>query len=202
MANRQKGHAKTFVMIFAACGALLFIALAGMGLYVYAPLDARNDSMSPTINHGDHFLFSKRAYDFAAPQLGDVIVFTLPKSNVWDVKRVVGLPGHRIQMIGPSLTINGDYIVLVGGAGRYSETLPNGAKYNVHVVSRGWNDYWTPQYLVPEGQYFVLGDNRDESVDSRDMVNVGFVDKESILGRVRWRFWDGARQHIDASAIK
>ena len=201
MADRAKDHPNLSAMINAAFGALLLIALVAAGLYTYQTFDAQDDSMSPTINEGDYFLSSKHAYDFAPPQLGDVIVFTVPKLNVRSVRRVVGLPGDRVQMIGHHLTINGDYIGLAGGDGEYSETLPNGATYEVRVRQRHWNDYWTPQYLVPEGHYFVLGDNRDYSHDSRDMDNVGFVAKEDILGKVMWRFWDGARQQIDASNI-
>jgi signal peptidase I len=199
MAKRAKGHPNSSVMINATFGALLLIALVAAGLYAYQTFDAEDDSMSPTINKGDYFLSSKRAYDFTPPQLGDVIVFT--KLKVRSVRRVVGLPGDRVQMIGHHLAINGHIIGLAGGDGQYNETLPNGAAYEIRVRQRHWNDYWTPQYLVPEGHYFVLGDNRDNSTDSRDMDNVGFVAKENILGKVTWRFWDGTRQQMDASAI-
>jgi signal peptidase I len=201
MSNRAKDHPTPSVMINAAFGALLLIALVAAGLYAYESFDAQTNTMSPTMNEGDYFVISKRAYNVVNPQLGDVIVFTIPKWNIRSVGRVVGLPGHRIQMIEQSLTIDGQYIVRVGRDPEYSETLPNGAKYTVRAPEMGRNEYWTPQYLVPEGHYFVLGDNRDHSADSRDMDHVGFVAKESIVGKVTWRFWDGTRQQIDASAI-
>lgn len=189
-------------MINAAFGALLLIALVGASFYSYELFDAQTNTMNPTMKEGDYFLISKRVYDFSAPELGDVIVFTIPNWNLLSVGRVVGLPGQRIQMIGSSLTINGQYIVRVGLDPVYSETLPNGAKYTVRAPERAWNDSWTPQYLVPEGHYFVLGDNRDHSIDSRDMEHVGFVAKQDILGKVEWRVWDSARQRITASAMK
>ena len=202
MANRARARAKSLAMNLAWCAALLLIGLVGAGLYTYELFDAQTNSMNPTMKEGDYFLISKRAYDSATPQLGDVIVFTIPNWNLRSVGRVVGLPGHRVQMIGSSLTINGQYIVRVGIADpEYSETLPNGAKYNVRAPQRGRNDYWTPQYLVPEDYYFVLGDNRDHSIDSRDMEHVGFIAKEDIIGKVQWRFWDSTRQQVDASAV-
>lgn len=203
MASRAKGRASTSAKINIAFGAILLIGLVGASFYSYELFDAQTNSMRPTMNEGDYFLISKRAYNFAKPQLGDVIVFTIPRWNLQSVGRVVGLPGHRIQMIESSLTINGEYIVRVGAGldPEYSETLPNGAKYTVRAPSRPRNDSWTPQYLVPEGHYFVLGDNRDHSVDSRDMEHVGFIATEDVVGKVMWRFWDGTSQQFDASAV-
>jgi signal peptidase I len=200
MANRAKARAKFLAVIL--FDIMLIVGLAGAWLYIYEPFDAQTNSMTPTINEGDHFLVSKRAYDFAAPQLGDVILFEIPSWDLWSVARVVGLPGHRVQMIGSSLTINGQYIGRAGRDPDYTETLPNGVKYDVRAPFRGRNDSWTPQYLVPDGHYFVLGDNRDHSIDSRDMEHVGFIAKEDILGKVQWRFWDGTRQQLDASVVK
>lgn len=188
-------------MILASCVAMLTIGLVVTRLYIYEPFDAQTNTMSPTINEGDTVLISKRAYEFGTPQLGDVIVFTIPNWNLLSVGRVVGLPGHRIQMIGQSLTIDGVSIIREGVDREYTETLPNGTRYKVLAPQLGWNEYWTPQYLVPEGHYFVLGDNRDHSADSRDMAHVGFIAKEDVIGKVQWRLWDGTRQQIDASAV-
>jgi signal peptidase I len=110
-----------------AFGALLFVALVGAGLYTYEVFDAQTHSMSPTMNEGDYFLISKRAYDFETPQLGDVILFKIPDWDLWSVARVVGLPGHRVQMIGSSLTIDGQHIGRAGRDPEYTETLPNGS---------------------------------------------------------------------------
>jgi signal peptidase I len=201
MAKRAKDHPKPSVMINTMVGVLFFIALLAAGFYAYQPFDAQTNSMSPTINEGDYVLISKRAYAFATPQLGDVIVFTIPTWNLQSVGRVVGLPGDRIQMIGSSLTINGQYIGRAGKDTEYVETLPNGVKYNTRAPYVGRNDYWTPQYLVPQGHYFLLGDDRGHSTDSRDMGHIGFIAKDDIVGKAIWRFWDAGRQQVDIGAI-
>jgi len=138
------------------------------------------------------------------PKRGDVVVFKLPRDNETDyIKRVIGLPGDEIQMIHGVLHINGkavekvkvdDYVV-TGPSGRernmarYKETLPNGVSYPVlDLVSDGFGDN-TEVYKVPEEHFFMMGDNRDNSTDSRFLSEVGFVPFENLVGKAQVIFF-------------
>jgi signal peptidase I len=153
-----------------------------------------------------------------APERGDVVVFKLPKDNETDyIKRVIGLPGDKIQMIGGQLNINGvpvkreqmpDYngedpcgTEAVARVKRWRETLPNGVTYQtLDCQDNGFYDN-TPVYEVPPGNYFMMGDNRDNSTDSRVQSAVGYVPFENLIGRAQviffsviegeqaWQFW-------------
>ena len=152
------------------------------------------------------------------PERGDVAVFKLPTNTEIDyIKRVIGLPGDRIQMKEGVLHINDvavpksrieDYVDSDegGGSGRpipqYLETLPNGVTYRVlDEVEFGAGDT-TDVYVVPEGHYFMMGDNRDNSQDSRYLDAVGYVPVENFVGRadiiffsiapdaVLWKPWE------------
>jgi signal peptidase I len=174
-------------------------------------------SMMPTVLVGDYIVVAKFPYGFshyslpfspnlfsgrilsADPRPGDVVVFRSPKDDAVDyVKRVVGLPGDRIQMINGALHINGAAVKRERIADfantdengrssrvkRWRETLANGAQYEtLDLTDNGFYDN-TPVYTVPPGNYFVLGDNRDNSTDSRVLSQMGYIPLDNFIGRV------------------
>ncbi len=152
------------------------------------------------------------------PERGDVAVFKLPTNTDIDyIKRVIGLPGDQIQMKEGILHINGvavkkqrieDYVDNDSGFGgrpvaQFVETLPNGVEYKVLDYSSSDNfPDTTDVYIVPANHYFMMGDNRDNSQDSRFQDGVGFVPVENYMGRADilffsisadaslWRVWE------------
>src|SRR5262249_50093179 len=143
-------------------------------------------------------LFAGRIFA-TQPRYGDVIVFRLPRDPTIDfVKRLVGLPDDRIQMMHGLLHINGapvkreriEDFVETDASGRatrgkqWRETLPNGASYvTLDLMDEGFYDN-TNVYVVPSGHYFMMGDNRHNSQDSRALSQVGYVLFENLVGRV------------------
>ncbi|NQW10593.1 MAG: signal peptidase I [Alphaproteobacteria bacterium] len=148
---------------------------------------------------------------FTEPERGDVAVFKLPSDNSTDyIKRIIGLPGDTIQVIAGVLNINGVAVKrreiapyqTTGRFGRdmtakqYIETLPNGREHVIIEVgdtTPPGDD--TPVFTVPEGHYFAMGDNRDNSQDSR-FAQVGYIPRENLVGRAELLFFstDGGAQ--------
>jgi signal peptidase I len=138
------------------------------------------------------------------PERGDVIVFKLPTDNSTDyIKRLIGLPGDHIQMRDGILYINGracprrrieDYLYqerngAVIPIAQYIETLPNGREHAIiKMTNHGPLDN-TQVYNVPLGEYFMMGDNRDNSLDSRVLSAVGYVPAENLIGRAEFIFF-------------
>jgi signal peptidase I len=211
----------------------LIIALL-IRTFLFQPFNIPSGSMIPTLLVGDYLFVSKYSYGYthyslpfspdifsgrifgSQPKRGDVVVFRLPKDPSIDyIKRVVGLPGDRIQVIHGVLNINGVPVkrerVMQGcvpheDVGQpvmcYRETLPNGVSYITHYFSdNGFLDN-TEIYQVPPGDYFMMGDNRDNSTDSRVLSAVGYVPFENLIGRAQiiffsirddtaaWEIWD------------
>ena len=146
---------------------------------------------------------SKAASSRARRERGDVIVFKLPRDGKTDyIKRLIGLPGDRVQMKDGALWINGapvtrervDDYVMNGDFGRvlrvpqYRETLDNGVSYLTLDARRGGPADDTREFLVPDGHFFMMGDNRDNSQDSRVAGAVGFVPAENLVGRADFLF--------------
>jgi signal peptidase I len=142
-------------------------------------------------------LFSGRTGE-KRPERGDVVVFRLPTDTSQDyIKRVIGLPGDTVQVTQGVVYLNGkplprkqveDFVEKDERGNttrikRYEETLPEGKTYFVlDMIPEGEVDN-TPLYTVPEGHYFMMGDNRDNSVDSRYLQHVGYVSEELLIGR-------------------
>ncbi len=155
-------------------------------------------SMNPTIVEGDYIVVNKLAYDFklpfvgwkllrwAGPARGDIIVFDPPGEQERYVKRVIGVPGDRLEMRDNRLFVNGRPARYRGRAvGRGGDWIGDdqiaGRSHRVRFSADAAGAASFGPVVVPPGRYFVLGDNRDNSKDSRYF---GFVDRERIIGRV------------------
>ena len=165
--------------------------------------------------------FDGRFMKLGKPQRGDVVVFRNPADTSVDfIKRVIGLPGDTIQMKDGVLFLNGKVVPKKpldnfiddeekdeNGEpkviSRYTETLPNGVSYMVldEIPDNRLDN--TDVYTVPEGHYFMMGDNRDNSQDSRVLNYVGYVPEENLVGKAQivlfsvnptrfkfWKVWD------------
>jgi signal peptidase I len=212
----------------------------GIRTFAFEPFNIPSGSMIPTLLIGDYLFVSKTAYGYSrysfpwglapfdgrvwrgTPKRGEVIVFRPPGEPGTDfIKRLIGLPGDRIQVINGVLNINGqavkrerieDYVDLeqpgAQGVPQYMETLPEGVVHRIRE-EQGDNGQLdnTPVYVVPAGHYFMMGDNRDNSNDSRvpkfgaqlttkDEITdpamldkVGFVPEANLIGPAKILFW-------------
>lgn len=158
------------------------------------------------------FNFDGRIFE-KSPERGDVAVFRHPRKPGIDyIKRIIGLPGDSVQVIDGILNINGEAVkrdyresltVDVSGKDimykKYIETLPNGIQH--FIYERSDNDFFdnTPKYEIPEGYLFVMGDNRDSSLDSRAEAQVGFIPTENLIGRAWFLFFstEGIKNKCD-----
>jgi signal peptidase I len=228
-AEKQDGIVETIKTVVYA----LLIAGVFRTLF-FQPFWIPSSSMKDTLLIGDFLFVNKMAYGYAQvscpfsmcpisgrlfgsePTTGDVVVFRHPANGEDYIKRLIGMPGDKIQMKGGVLFINGieakqepaaDFIETYekqgpvgnlpqcanGGVGlggdcvkqRFIETLPNGVKHDILNIRTSQLDD-TPVFVVPEGHYFFMGDNRDNSTDSRvapTARGVGYVPFENLIGR-------------------
>lgn len=202
--------------------------------FAFEPFNIPSGSMVPTLLVGDYLFVSKYSYGYSQyafpfgmasydgrifasePERGDVAVFRQPKqTNIDYIKRIVGLPGDRIQVKQGILYINKEPVIrdrvgisqvedVFGRLGNYTlykEILPGNVDH--YIIERSDEERLdnTPVFVVPEGHVFAMGDNRDNSQDSRAMAMVGFVPMDNLIGKAQfiffstngsaeiWRFW-------------
>ena len=200
----------------------VFLALC-IRSFLYEPFNIPSGSMKPTLEIGDYLFVYKPSYGYSRysfpfgmapisgriwekePTRGDVIVFKLPTNTSVDyIKRVVGMPGDKLQVTGGRLYINGELVhreplgLKKVGDGpsneeitmvEYIETLPGGVMHSIYEETDNEALDNTQLYQVPPYHYFVMGDNRDNSQDSRVSAMVGFVPIENIVGRADFIFF-------------
>jgi len=228
-AKQQGGLWETIKVVIEA----LLIALV-FRTFLFHPFNIPSGSMEPTLLIGDYLFVSKFSYGYSrysfpidlpfihgriwegVPKRGDIAVFRPPGEPGTDyIKRVIGLPGDKIQMVDGVLNINGKPVPRVAegewdGEGsfgdntpvpQYRETLDTGASYLTLDRNPDGDLDNTRVYEVPPERYFLMGDNRDNSADSRVIGGVvGYVPAENLVGRAdviffsvegapAWAFW-------------
>ncbi|HHJ20124.1 MAG TPA: signal peptidase I [Gammaproteobacteria bacterium] len=191
--------------------------------FIAEPFRIPSGSMMPTLLVGDFILVNKFSYgvrlpvihtkilDLGGPERGDVIVFRWPRDPRLDyIKRVIGVPGDRIRYVDKELFVNGQLVNKAldeqyHGKGRYNQRHEfeftedlMGVKH--HILLNRDRRNLNGEYVVPDGHYFVMGDNRDNSNDSRFW---GFVPEENLVGRAMliWMNWDFSGSSVDFSRI-
>ena len=216
MSKRRSEGKFEFIKTIIMAGALAL----GFRSLLFEPFNIPSGSMIPTLLVGDYLFVSKYSYGYSRysfplslapfdgrifemlPERGDVAVFRQPKNeSIAFIKRIVGLPGDRIQVVNGVLRIN-DVAVKRDRKGFatasdgynlirftvYQETLPNGKSYMIQERSDDDLLDNTNVFSVPEGHYFMIGDNRDNSRDSRT-TTVGMVPAENLVGRAERLFF-------------
>ena len=176
--------------------------------FVVEPFQIPSQSMLPTLKVGDFILVSKSTYgirlpvlrtklvDISSPKRGDVMVFFPPHEDRYFIKRVVGLPGDKVQVLNGVLYINGEQMEQVLGpeeaTSARSVVMTENLVGSQHLIQKRISPTRLSQSytsIVPDGHYFMMGDNRDNSSDSRVW---GPVPEERIVGKAfaRWMFWN------------
>ena len=198
----------------------LIIAVVIRSLFIQ-PFYIPSSSMEPTLLVGDRLFVTKYSYGyskhsfpfsppildkrimFMSPKRGDVIVFKTPADNRTDyIKRLIGLPGDKIQFINANLYLNSNEIfkskiknktkIYCGNKTidvyRFEEKLPDGKRFHT-VYLKDYTYQNSDEFTVPKDHYFFLGDNRDCSKDSRFLSSVGYVHKDNLVGKAQFIFF-------------
>ena len=152
-------------------------------LFIIMNAKVPSGSLKDTINEGDRIVGLRLAYAFSSPKRGDIIIFKYPDNESTKyVKRVIGLPGDTVSFKDGDVYINGE-------------------KLNEPYLKTQHSTYTSVEsYTVPEGSYFMLGDNRENSKDSRFWNNT-YVKKQKILAKVMFRYYNGETHRIDFAGL-
>ena len=202
----------------------LVIAIAIRSILIQ-PFYIPSSSMEPNLLVGDRIFVTKYSYGYSKhsfpfsppifkgrimhkdPERGDIVVFKTPADNRTDyIKRLIGLPGDKVQFISSNLYINSSEVmksrlstndIIFCGKKKidvftFEELLPNGKKF-ITVYSKEYTFQNSDPFIIPKNHYFFLGDNRDCSKDSRFLSSVGYVHKDNLVGKAQFIFFSSDR---------
>lgn len=181
VSKRERSRLAMVSMVFLEIVKLAILAGLTVGVvryFLFKPFTVKGQSMEPNFYERDYLIIDELSYRFRGPQRGEVVVFQAPVAKDYYLKRVVGLPGERVK-------IEDDKVII------YNEEHPQGV-----VVDEVYTDEETNGSITLNlglTQYFVLGDNRNESYDSR---RFGPIDKSAIIGRAWVRGWPFTRAEV------
>lgn len=217
--RRAAGIQEPAVVEYAKAFFPIVLAVLVIRSFVVEPFRIPSGSMLPTLHIGDFILVNKFSYgvrlpvthtkilETGSPERGDVMVFRYPKNPKIDyIKRVIGLPGDTIGYFDKTIYVNGQAVTMTAAErdGSLKESVPASVSlfreqlgdvtHDVFHDSRGRQ--FKKEFVVPEGEYFMMGDNRDHSSDSRVW---GMVPEANIVGKAFriWMSWD----RLDANGV-
>lgn len=219
---RYAGVVPAFLIATLLVPMMAGLAAFGVRGFVVQPFQSASASMLPTLQVGDTYFVAKFAYGYGqfslpfglpapalpighAPERGDIVVFRHPDGRSDWVKRLIGLPGETVEMVDGEVRINGralpqrasgvaeivmDDVPMTVSA--FEERLSDGRSYTTYRIEHDPAGGTMPAKTLPDDAYFVLGDFRSNSVDSRH-AQLGLVPRDRLIGRVDYVYWDGAR---------
>ncbi len=164
--------------------AVAFVAVFLIRSYLVQPFLVSGSSMVPNFSDGDYLLIDEFTYHFRAPERGEVVVFRYPKDeSVYFIKRIIGLPGEKVVTKDNKITIFND---------THKDGFAIDEKYLIGTTPVSGNG----EFQVPSDSYFVMGDNRAYSFDSRSW---GTLPKSDVVGLVQFRLWPPASMKVFAA---
>lgn len=171
---RKIKHAVAAIFDFLQ-GIVVFLSILVMiYLFIMSPQEINGASMEPNFHNGEYILTNKVVYRVFTPQRGDVVVFKSPRNKEIDfIKRIIALPNERVQLFNNAIYVN-------------DEKLPEAYLSPDIYIFGGSYLQEDQEIIVPPGTYFVMGDNRLHSLDSREF---GPVAKEDFIGKALLRYW-------------
>lgn len=180
---------RQFFWSFIEIAEVVLVAFSAMFLirgFLVQPFLVSGSSMVPNFSDGDYLLIDEVTYRFRAPERGEVVVFRYPREeSVYFIKRVIGLPGERVQIKDGRVTV-------------FNDTHPSGILLDEAYIPGGVATRSDGEFQIPKDSYFVLGDNRTSSFDSRSW---GTVPKSDVIGLVQIRLWPPAAFRVFAAPL-